>query len=306
MTESPVLPWRYRHSDLLVGSQIELEAWEAFHTADEGEPDIAITLSDEPCPDCPSDGRTGISEQGVRFAVDGVGGWQVQEGRRILLHPSLTADPRELQLFTLGSAWGLLGYQRGHAMWHGSAVEWGGRCALFCGEAGEGKSTMAAAMIAGGATLVADDLSRAVPGEGAAVLFPSSSRLKLWSQAIEHLGWQDRIIVRDWLRDDKFHCRVPAHHAGGGAMPLDAIVVLQSGDEVALDRLTGGAALAAVLAGTIYRPEALEEMGLWAQQGAIAAQIAAQVPVYRLTRPRDLAALDESVDAVTEMLKSLG
>lgn len=306
MIESPVLPWRYRHSGLLIGSQIELEAWEAFRTDDEGELDIAITLSDEPCPECPSDGRTGIGEHGVRFAVDGVGGWQVQEGRRILLHPSLSADPRELQLFTLGSAWGLLGYQRGQAMWHGSAVELDGRCVLFCGEAGEGKSTMAAAMIASGATLVADDLSRAAPGKGTALIYPSSSRLKLWSQAIDHLGWRDRIIVRDWLRDDKFHCRVATHHAGAEAMPLDAIVVLQSGDDVALDRLTGGAALAAVLAGTIYRPEALEEMGLWAQQGAIAAQIVTHAPVYRLTRPRDLAALSESVNAVSEMLKSLG
>ena len=306
MTENPILPWRYRHSGLLVGSQIELEAWEAFRIDDEGEPDVTISLSDEPCPDCPTDGTAATDADSVRFTIEGVGGWQVQEGRRILLHPSLSADPRELQLFTLGSAWGLLGYQRGQAMWHGSAVELGGRCVLFCGEAGEGKSTMAAGMIASGAALVADDLSRASPGEGATLLYPSSSRLKLWREAIDHLGWQDRIIVRDWLRDDKFHCRVPAHHAGAGAMPLDAIVVLQSGNELALDRLTGGAALAAVLAGTIYRPEALGEMGLWAQQGAIAAQIAAQAPVYRLTRPRDLAALDENVNAVTQMLKSLG
>ena len=78
MTDEQILPWRYRHSGLLVGSQIELEAWEAFRTDGEGEPDVAIALSDEACPDCPSEGRTGIGEQGVRIAVDGVGGWQVQ------------------------------------------------------------------------------------------------------------------------------------------------------------------------------------------------------------------------------------
>ena len=306
MTDVPVLPWRYRHSGLLVGSQIELEAWEAFRTEDEGEPDVAIVLSDEQCPDCPSDGRTGIGEQGVRFAVDGVGGWQVQEGRRILLHPSLSADPRELQLFTLGSAWGLLGYQRGQAMWHGSAVELDGPCVLFCGEAGEGKSTMAAASVAAGARLVADDLSRVSSGESGAVLYPSSSRIKLWREAVEHFGWNDRVIERDWMREDKFHCSVPAHCAGKGPENLDAIVILATGAALGGERLTGGAALAAVLAGTIYRPEALEAMGLWGQQGALAAKIVAQVPVWQLTRPRDLAALDDSVNAVTEMLKSLG
>ncbi len=306
MTDAPVLPWRYRHSGLLVASQIKLDAWEAFRTGDEGEPDVAIVLSDKPCPDCPTDGGTATDADGVRFAIEGVGGWQVHGGRRILLHPSLSADPRELQLFTLGSAWGLLGYQRGQAMWHGSAVELDRRRVLFCGEAGEGKSTMAAALVAAGARLVADDLSRVSSAEDGAELYPSSSRIKLWREAVEHFGWDDRIIERDWMREDKFHCSVPAHCAGEGPENLDAILILATSSTLAVERLTGGAALAAVLAGTIYRPEALEAMGLWGQQGALAAKIVAQVPVWQLTRPRDLAALDESVNAVSELLDTLG
>ena len=306
MTDKSILPWPYRHSGLLVASQIELEAWEAFRTEYAGDPDVAITLSDEPCPDCPSDGLTGVGKQGVRFAVEGVGGWQVQEGRRILLHPSLSADPRELQLFTLGSAWGLLGYQRGQAMWHGSAVELKGRCVLFCGVAGEGKSTTAAAMLAAGARLVADDLSRIVPDSTGPSIFPSSSRIKLWREAIDEFGWEDRIIERDWMRDDKYHCYVPSHRAGAGPAKLDAVVVLHSGKDIELQPLSGGAALTEVLAGTIYRPEALEAMGRWGEQGALAARIVSQLSVWKLTRPRDLGALQHSVDEVSAMLDSLG
>ncbi len=306
MTDQPILPWRYRHSGLLVASQIELAAWEAFRTDDDAPAEVTIALADQPCPDRPANGITTCDAEGARFAIDGVGGWQVQGGQRILLHPALTADPRELQLFTLGSAWGLLGYQRGQAMWHGSAVELDGRCVLFCGEAGEGKSTMAVAMLVAGARLVADDLSRIVPDKNGARIFPSSSRIKLWREAIDEFGWEDRIIERDWMRDDKYHCSVPSHRAGAGPVKLDAVVVLHSGKDIELQPLGGSAALTEVLAGTIYRPEALEAMGRWGEQGALAARIVSQLSVWKLRRPRDLGELQHSVDEVSAMLDSLG
>ncbi|QKG69992.1 hypothetical protein [Erythrobacter mangrovi] len=296
---------RYFHSGLSVASEIELPEWAAFAGGDADEPDVTIVLSEGHMPDFPANGAIFAHGDTVSFAVEGVGGWKLERGCVMTLYPSLAADPRELRLFTLGSAWGLLGYQRGHAMWHGSAVERGGRAVLFCGDSGEGKSTMAAAAIASGAALVADDLSRVELGGGAALLHPSSARIKLWSQAIDQLGWRDRVTERDWMREDKFHCSVPSHHAGDDPLPLAAIVVLATGETLALEPLIGGEALKAVLAGTIYRPDALEAMGLWGEQGALAARVVAQVPVFRLTRPRDLAVLDSAVRLVWEGL-SLG
>ena len=287
------MTYRYRHSGLAVASQLELPEWAAFQ-AEFDAPDVQIVIDDAPCPDCPSDGSTAIEGYTMRFAIDGIGGWQVVGGHTLRLHPGMTADPRELRLFTLGSAWGALGYQRGLAMWHGSAVARGGRAFLFCGEAGAGKSTMAGALLARGAALVADDLSRVEPG----AIHPSSARIKLWGEAIERFGWQERVIQRDYLRDDKFHCSAPNHLTGEQAVPLGGIVVLERADGLALDRLVGSAALREVLRGTLYRPEMLEAMGRWAEQGALAAQIVAQVPVWRLRRPKDYAALDAVCEAV--------
>lgn len=42
-------------------------------------------------------------------------------------------------------------------VWHGSAVAWGGRCALIRGPSGSGKSGLALELMALGAGLVADD-----------------------------------------------------------------------------------------------------------------------------------------------------
>ena len=126
---------RYRHSGLTIASEIELPEWVNFACGLAGEPDIEIVLSDGRSPPFPADGSTFVAGDAAGFRVAGVGGWQVEGGRRITLYPSLAADPAELRLFTLGSAWGLLGYQRRQAMWHGSAVEVGGRAVLFCGDA---------------------------------------------------------------------------------------------------------------------------------------------------------------------------
>ena len=277
-------PFHYRHSGLHIASQLELPEWEAF-ACDKGEPDVRIVLSDEPCPDCPTDGSVAVGET-LRFAVEGIGGWQVEGGHTIRLHPGLTADVPELRLFTLGSAWGALGYQRGFAMWHGSAAERDGRVVLFCGDAGAGKSTMAAAQCAGGARLVADDLSRIEPSDGGALIHPSSMRIKLWREAVEHFGWQDRILQRDYYREDKFHCTVPAHHAGSEALPLSAVVLLKDAEETDLERLSGAAALEAVMQGTLYRPEMLDALGQWGVQGGLAARALGGVPVWRWKRPK--------------------
>ncbi|MBX7526252.1 HPr kinase/phosphorylase [Qipengyuania vesicularis] len=288
--------YHYRHSGLLVASELELPEWAAF-ACSEGEPDVRIVISDDPCPDCPVDGSVAVGET-LRFAIEGIGGWQVESGRIIRLHPGVTSDLPELRLFTLGSAWGALGYQRGFAMWHGSAVERDGRAILFCGDSGAGKSTMAAALCQAGAKLVADDLSRIEPAAGGVLIHPSSARIKLWREAIDHLGWQDRILQRDYYRDDKFHC------SANGAPPTDtpiavaALVSLEEGEATWLERLHGREALGVTFRQTMYRPEMVDALGLWGEQGALASRIVADCPAYRLIRPKSYSTIDGVCRAV--------
>ena len=290
-------PFRYCHSGLSVASDIELPEWEAFADTGTGEPDVRIVLSDEPCPDCPADGSVAGS-QNLRFAIEGIGAWQIEGGHTIRLHPGLTARPEEVRLFTLGSAWGGLGYQRGFAMWHGSAVRFAGQTVLLCGDAGAGKSTMAAALYARGAALVADDLSRIEPRVGGAVIYPSSSRVKLWREAITRLDWEDMVLQRDYYREDKFHCSAPVFACADGPVRLHAIVALEEAQEASLERQTGSAAMTTAFEGTLYRAQMLDALGGWGRQGALAARIVSQIPVYSLHRPRDFTVLSKSTDLI--------
>ena len=295
---SDATPFRYRHSGVCIASGLELPEWAAFATGTTGEADIAILV--EPRLAALADDGFGWTVDGdaLRFTASDIGVWEVRGGHEIALAPIGEADPRELRLFTLGSAWGALGYQRGWAMLHGSAVEVGGRVALLCGDAGAGKSSLAAALVAEGAALLADDLSRVEDGR----LWPSTTRLKLWEEALAALDWTGRERVPDGAREGKWH--LPMTAPSPEPRTLDAIYLLEWGEGPRFKRLTGAQAAAALMRASCYRPDMLAEMGLLGEQSAKVAALAAHVPVVRFTRPRDLAALHESARAMAGDLAS--
>lgn len=296
-------PFHYAHSGLTIASAFELPEWQCFASLSIGAPEVAITIGAMAVGATRPDGGVERVGNSLKFAIDEIARWRISGGRIIEVQPFPDADWRGVRLFTLGSAWAALSYQRGFAVWHGSVVARGGRALLLCGAPGEGKSTLAAALAESGWVLVADDLSRVEAGAGGARVYPSSDGVRLWREAIAHLGWQDRAIARDWLREDKYRCAVPRSAAGGGPpVPLAAVVVLETGRDLMLERLSGADALAAAFRGTLYRPSMLDALQGWGQQANLAAQIVRDTPVFRLTRPRDLMALGKGRDAVAQLV----
>ncbi|MCB2082863.1 MAG: hypothetical protein KDD90_02260 [Sphingomonadaceae bacterium] len=284
------MSFRYRHSACVVASEIELPEWAEFRTADTGTPDVQIGF-----------GAAGecVGKQ-THFAVSGIGRWRIYDGRQICIERSAGAADADIRLYTLGSAWGALGYQRGWAMWHASAAEIDGHAALFCGESGQGKSTMAAAMAQAGHTLVADDLSRVDPADG--MIWRSSLRIKLWRDAIRPLALDEAALEADSSDPDRYRYIVGGGGISGAPLPIGAIFILEWGDALVVERLRGSEAVSAASQAVVYRKEFLEQLGLLTDHVLQAANIAAAVPVFRLTRPRDTRRLAECVKLVERML----
>lgn len=75
---------------------------------------------------------------------------------------------------------------RGSVPLHGSAVEVDGRAILICGDGGDGKSTLAAALVVRGARLISDDLSAlGLAQDGTPVLAPGRRSIRLHPRAIQ-------------------------------------------------------------------------------------------------------------------------
>ncbi|MCP5395808.1 MAG: hypothetical protein H6918_03585 [Sphingomonadaceae bacterium] len=298
------LPYRYHHSGLRFASALELPEWAAFADSETAHADVTITMDHGAPWQGPPDYAPEYGAGALRFAIPETGCWTVRGGQAITIAPAPGVQEREVRLFTLGSAWGALGYQRGFAMLHGSAVQMGGGAVLFCGEQEQGKSTMAAAMQARGAALLADDLSRvdAPSDRGQPMLHPTATRVKLWDSAIAHLGLADYPREQDHFRDAKFHLPLAGGVPSTAPVPLAGAMVLEWGKHITLERLTGSAAVTALMQATMYRKAFLEAMNLLPAQLALVSKITSATPVWRLTRPRDFARLEEVCVRVEECL----
>ena len=289
----------YRYSGMLIGSQMELPEWVPFAVDPADEVDICLAIDPNLPGPAHDDGASHWDGETLSFTIDDVGRWSVGAGTTIRIARFPGASDAAIRAFTLGSAWAAIGYQRGWAMLHGSCVEIGNKAVLFCGAQEQGKSTMAAALIARGHRLLVDDLARVERSEDVAQIYPSAPRLKLWRDTIDQLDWNGNIVAQDDFRDEKFHLSVPSRGPVGPAA-LGAIVLLEWGEEHSLSPVTGSAAVQAVLKAATYRSEMLTAMGSHASQAAKIAEVIAMVPVLKLVRPRDLNLISESCNLVEQ------
>lgn len=142
---------------------------------------------------------------GTRFLVDA-------RGERVwgTYRPPLTTE--DLATYFLGPVMGFLLRRRQVMSLHASAVDIGGRAVCFCGDAGSGKSTTAAAFALRGRPVLAEDIVPlreaggqvfAVPGYPRVCVWPESAHLLLGSEdALPALTpvWEKRYLDLDGRR----------------------------------------------------------------------------------------------------------
>lgn len=230
---------------------------------------------------------------------------RIRDGDTILVHRSEDIPDSEAALYLVGLAWGLLCHQRGLLPLHCSAVSRGELAFAFSGASGDGKSTLAAALARRGLGSCCDDLAVLDLAGPRPRLHGTRTGVKLWEDAVLHLGLAPGERLR--LREDRAKFRVPQASRGEeGAPALEALYMLEYGDEAAgarLDRLCGSAAWSG-----LYRSVYGVTMTPWIRSpAALARQIdvlARTVRVYRFTRPRGFHCFEAAVDLLAAHIRA--
>jgi hypothetical protein len=151
---------------------------------------------------------------GTRFVVDGAAKhvWGTYQA-------PLTAE--DMATYFLGPVMGFVLRRRNITCLHASAVEIRGRAVCFCGDAGSGKSTAAAALALRGHPVLAEDIValeesggefRAVPGYPRVCLWPESvSMLFGQADALPQLTpvWEKHYIELDGTRASFSQTKLP-------------------------------------------------------------------------------------------------
>jgi hypothetical protein len=225
------------------------------------------------------------------------GAVRVLDGCEVVVDPVEGADAAALRTFLLGPALGVLLTQRGLTALHASAVELGGRAVAFAGEAGEGKSTLAAALHDRGHPVVADDILAVRVESGTASVAPGIPELKLWPDALERFGDEPGELQRVRTGYDKRRLPTPDRFPDRW-LELAAVYVLDEGRELAVEEL-GPADATIELIRHSWAARSLHGTAP-AQRLASYAAVVEAVPVRRLRRPRSLAAVGRLAEFVED------
>jgi hypothetical protein len=226
------------------------------------------------------------------FSWPTVGSFRVRNGVEITADLNDDVDPRLARLPLQGAVLAELLRQRGYVVLHASAVVVGGQAVAFVGHKGFGKSTTAGALLARGHRLLTDDLLAVDVSGPVARVHPGFPMLKLWPDAVAHLGGDPGVLPVLHQSVAKRSQVLNPQNDPHRAYPLARIVVLDRGETLDLRPISTRDAFVEAIRFS-YAVEPIREEAGAARVPHVRrySELVRHVPMRRLLRTDDPAAL---------------
>jgi hypothetical protein len=249
-----------------------------------------------------------ISPSCVRLTQVGVAEYFMRRGEEIYIDRVAGADPRLVEFYLHALAIPAILHQRGVFPVHASAIEFEGKAALLVGASGHGKSTLSASLVEYGAKLIADDQVCLYANEkGYMEAHPGLQRLHLSDDAARATG---RKLVAD---EDRFGAKgknyYPTLSVARVPVPVRALYFPDWTEEALEDPrfhlLTTYEALIQIRQ-NIYYHSFVNALGNERAFLRFAEAILAQVPCFRMYRPRQINLLQQTAIALLRHMTGLG
>lgn len=240
---------------------------------------------------------TAVVERANRIRI------RIDAGQALNVDVASDVSDSELHTSLFGLALGVLAHQRGTPLLHASALQIDGRAVVLAGHGGTGKSTTARALVHRGHRLLADD--QVVIDPELLLIHPSFPAMRLWASSATALG---EVIDPDLPvlpAIDKYHIpSADVFQTEPGR--LGSILVLTKDASLKrpkVERLSTIHAVA-VLTSHVYKLPVGAALGRMTEILQWAARVAAGTAVFRLTRPDNLAGLEDVADLVEEVARA--
>lgn len=186
---------------------------------------------------------------------------------------------------------------------HSTSVVVDGRALAFLGDCGYGKSSLGAAFLAAGHRLLTDDLLVLDARAGGWFGQPGPGRMKLFPEMADHFFGPGAARVPMNGGTPKAVLRIPEASMQRAPAAVAALVFLHppaaDGGDVRLDLVTPREAFIGLTTNTFN--DLLRGPGRLRQHLAWASRVSSEVPVWRLSYPRELAVVPRVVERVARL-----
>ena len=222
-----------------------------------------------------------------------LGSFKVDDGREIIVDPAPSIHPSDnrITIPLLGTVSAIALFQKGYTVLHGGAVTVGNKtgATLFLGGKREGKSTMIGYLMKEGYRIISDDICPIISSQqNIFSVLPSFPKIKLWPNSLEFLNEKPHdhekvhpdFDKRNLTIDNLFHNEITS---------VSSIIILGTADKIDIARIKGVQAIQELMPHMIInrftenQPKTIQK-SIYYQ----VIEIVRHIPVYKLTRPRDL------------------
>ena len=237
------------------------------------------------------------------LTLPGSGRILVRDGREVMVETEAGADLAHIGALVAGPIQAVLWHQRGLLPLHASVVTINGQAIALAGPAAAGKSTIAAVLAARGYHVMADDVCVVdVSARNDVLVMPGVLRMRLWRDALDHLGIRREGLQRVQPHKEQFF--VDPHGGVADAQKLSAVVVLvrRFNNPLAVDLLSGFGAIQALLH-IVHMRRVAQALGHDSEIFSALTRLAAGVAVWRLWVPDNLNRLGDIADKALTVLE---
>lgn len=241
----------------------------------------------------------------LRFQpFDGLG-FRILDGNRISVRREDSISDAEVNLYLMGTAWGMLCHQRGLLPLHCSAVFRNGRAYAFTGASGAGKSTLLVGLSECGYSHFCDDVMIVALTEDGPRAAALPKGLKLCEDALEFFSVSPGQQVSRRDRPDKFY--VPVQSAAPDEdVEIGGLYVLSYHDDDSPPRIEqiSGRNFWLDLYQSVYRVEFLPWINSPMAVSKLLATLIDNVAIYRFSRPRGYDYYQDGLDILMQHIEA--
>jgi len=240
------------------------------------------------------------------LTIENVGRFLIKDAHSITFERFEGVEDDTIRLYLLGTCLGILLIWRGVFPFHGSTIHTEYGAAMFIGESGEGKSTLAAKFFREGHDVLTDDVCVVRLKENSAVwAYPSVRRIKLWEDSIFTLGYEDSNCVSIMPNWDKKQLSLPTE-VTQNPKQLTVIYKLSpdKNNQLKIETLYGHEKLMTLMENT-FRLMGVELFNKQNEHFKFCSSVAQALPVKLLKRPVDSFDIDDLYYLIMDDLKTI-
>jgi hypothetical protein len=235
----------------------------------------------------------------IWFNIKAVGTYLIYNGNTVVVDKNINADIEDVKAYLLGSALGMLLFQRNTLAIHGGTIVINDKTLTIVGDSGAGKSTLTAALRLKKYLFMADDVS--VVNDNL-MINSSYPQQKLCEDTMLKLGYKLKQFKKINNDREKYNILVKEDFISK-PVKMGAICEIKVGDnsKVEIEEINGKEKLL-ILNNNIYRIELIKKSGIPPEYFKKCLEIAQNIKIYRMYRPKDKYTISEQIKVLENTL----